>query len=242
MAGQGRSVEQWNALAPSTRRRWIAAFGSPDAALEAYRNGASLTPAQRGHAFTPERPINALLQPWKFPRYVATHTEQLNTLAKNRGVAQHGTGPRGETVTSYAKAGGDFTWVIPDGSLNTGDWRFSTVFRTVEEAQLFARRSWAPAGVVMIVDKGPEHLWRYEVWFGYPEGRKAKHFKGGRMLPPETQRARNVKKISTVYKGKEGNVNTQARTENYEKQNKGRALTPAQKKRISKKDNQRKKP
>jgi len=202
VAGQGRSVESWNALAPSTRRRWIHAFGSEDAALEAYRNGASLTPAQRGHEFTPERPVNALFQPWKYPRYVATHTAQLNEIARRRGVAQHGQGPRGETVTSYAKAGGDYTWVIPDGVLNEGDWRFSTVFRTEQEAKLFARRSWAPAGVVLIVDKGPEHLWRYEVWFGYPEGRRARHFRGGRMLPREKQKARNRAKRRSVYRGK----------------------------------------
>lgn len=179
MAGQGRSVEQWNGLAPSTRRRWIAVFGSEDAALEAYRNGASLTPAQRGHAHTPERPVNALLQPWKFPRYVATHTEQLNRLARNRGLQEHGTGPRGESkqTSSYDKAGGDFTWVVPAGTIGPPDWRFSQVFRTEKEAQLYARRSWAPAGVVIIVDKGPEHVWRYEVWFGYPEGKKKKRKK-----------------------------------------------------------------
>lgn len=202
MAGQGRSVEQWNALAPSTRRRWIAAFPGEDAALEAYRQGASLTPEQRGHAFTPERPINALLQPWKYPRYVATHTEQLNRLAQQRGIAQHGTGPRGETVTSYKKAGGDYTWVIPDGTIDTGNWRFSTVFRTEQEAQLFARRSWAPAGVVMIIDKGAQYLWRFEVWFGYPEGRRARHFRGGRMLPKDKQKAQNKARIARVYKGK----------------------------------------
>ena len=48
MAGQGRSVESWNALAPSTRRRWIHAFGSEDAALEAYRNGAISDPGSEG--------------------------------------------------------------------------------------------------------------------------------------------------------------------------------------------------
>ena len=177
MAGQGRSVEQWNGLARSTQRRWIAAYGgSEDAALEAYRNGASLTSAQRGHAHTPERPINALLQPWKFPRYVATHTEQLNTLARNRGLKEHGQGPRGESKSTktYKGSGGDFTWVVPEGTVGPPDWHFSAVFRTEPEAQLYARRSWAPAGVVIIVDKGPDHLWRYEVWFGYPEGKKKK--------------------------------------------------------------------
>ena len=194
MAGQGRTVESWNALAPSTRRRWIAAFGSHDAALEAYRNGASLTPAQRGHAFTPERPVNALLQPWKFPRYVATHTQQLNTLARDRGLAQHGIGPRGDTVTSYSESGGDYTWVVPDGTLDLGDWRFSQVFRSEQEAQLFARKSWAPAGVVLIVDKGPEFLWRWEVWFGYPESRRQRNPGGGRTPNKDALRKRNAAK------------------------------------------------
>ena len=197
MPGQGRSVEQWNALAPSTRRRWIHVFGSPDAALEAYRNGASLTPEQRGHAYTPERPIDALLQPWKFPRYVATHTDQLNELARRRGLESHGTGPRGHDVTDYGAAGGDFTWVIPSGVLNEGDWRFSQVFRTVEEAQLYARKSWAPAGVVIIVDRGPGLLWRFEVWFGYPESRRLKRkLRGGRMKPRDLIRAQNKRRRS----------------------------------------------
>ncbi len=189
MAGQGRSVESWNALAPSTRRRWIAAYGGPDQALEAYRNGASLTSKQRGHAYTPERPVNALFQPWKYPKYVATHTSQLNQLARQRGLAEHGTGPRGEIpeTRSYRESGGDFTYVVPRGTLSgigAPDWRFSSVFRTPEEAQLYARRSWAPAGVVQIEDNRwtmgqdqpprTEDTYRYEVWFGYPEPLKKK--------------------------------------------------------------------
>ena len=192
MAGAGRSVESWNALAPSTRRRWIAAFGGEDQALEAYRNGASLTKTQRGHAYTPERPVNALFQPWKYPRYVATHTSQLNQIARQRGLAEHGTGPRGETpeTTSYRKSGGDFTFVVPRGTLTPPDWRFSQVFRTGPEAQLYARRSWAPAGVVQIEDnqweKGEDQppatddTWRYEVWFGYPERSRTKKKKRNR--------------------------------------------------------------
>ena len=192
MAGLGRSVESWNALAPSTRRRWIAAFGSPDAALEAYRNGASLTKTQRGHANTPERPINALLRPWQYPKYVATHTSQLNQMARARGLAEHGTGPRGETpqTTSYRKSGGDFTWVVPRGTLTPPDWRFSQVFRTHQEAQLYARRSWAPAGVVQIMDNrwtpgqdqppATSDVFRYEVWFGYPESGRPKKKKRAR--------------------------------------------------------------
>ena len=189
MAGRGRSVESWNALAPSTRRRWIAAYGGPDAALEAYRNGASLTSAQRGHAYTPERPINALFQPWKYPKYVATHTSQLNQIARARGLAEHGTGPRGETpeTTGYRKSGGDFTFVVPRGTLQPPDWRHSQTFRSNPEAQLFARRSWAPAGVVQIEDNhwtmgedqppATDDSWRYEVWFGYPEPLKNKRKK-----------------------------------------------------------------
>lgn len=173
MAGQGRgrSLESWNALTQGNRRRWIRAFGSEDAALEAYRNGLSLNAAQRGHATTPERPIAALLRPWQYPKYVGTHTGQLNQIARDRGLKEHGKGPRGETpqTTSYTESGGDFTWVVPAGTLGPPDWHFSQVFRTVEEAQLYARRSWAPAGVVIIQDLGPEHNWRYEVWFGYPE-------------------------------------------------------------------------
>lgn len=192
MAGQsrGRSLESWNALTAGNRRRWIRAYGgNQDAALEAYRNGASLTSSQRGHAYTPERPINALLQPWKYPRYVATHTTQLNTIARNRGLAEHGTGPRGESpaTASYTEAGGDFTFVVPLGTLSgigPPDWRFSQVFRTEPEAQLYARRSWAPAGVVQIEDNRwnasesqpppTTDLWRWEVWFGYPEPTKKK--------------------------------------------------------------------
>lgn len=199
MAGQSRSVESWNALSASQRRRWIAAYGGEDPALEAYRNGLSMTPAQRGHAFTPERPINALLQPWKYPRYVATHTDRLNQLAKNRGLAEHGKGPRGETVTKYM---GDYTWVLPEGTLSRGDWRFSTVFRTEHEAQLFAQRSWAPAGVVMIVDRGPQNLWRYEVWFGYPESRGQRSPGGGRMKSRSQTRRNNTKTRARIYRDK----------------------------------------
>jgi hypothetical protein len=203
VAGQGRtsrSVESWNAKTQGYRRRWIRAYGSEDAALEAYRNGATLTQAQRGHTFTPERPIDALLQPWKYPRYVATHTTKLNELARERGKAQHGAGPVGSGVTSYEDSGGDFTWVVPDGTLNLTDWRFSKVFRTEQEAQLFARRSWAPAGVVLIVDRGPEHTWRWEVWFGYPESRgRAYRGKGGKMQPPAKVEQENITRLREGY-------------------------------------------
>ena len=136
MAGQGRSVESWNALAPSTRRRWIHAYGSEDAGLEAYRNGASLTKAQRGHANTPERPINALFRPWEYPKYVARHTPQLNEIARQRGLREHGKGEVGRDVTNLDKAGGEYTWTVPAGILDgRPDWHASTSFRTEREAQ-----------------------------------------------------------------------------------------------------------
>ena len=88
--------------------------------------------------------------------------------------------------------------------MDHGDWRFSTVFRTEREAQLFARRSWAPAGVVLIVDRGPEHLWRYEVWFGYPEGRgRSKKFRTGGNRKSQAQvRGQNYRRIEQTYKQK----------------------------------------
>ena len=194
MAGQrrGRTLEQWNALTPGNRRRWIRAFGGYDQALEAYRSGLSLTPAQRGHAATPERPIRALLQPWRYPGYVGTHTEQLNRLARERGLREHGKGPRGEIpeTRSYTESGGDFTWVWPNGTVGLPDWRFSAVFRTEPEAQLYARRSWAPAGVVAIIDNewtsgypqppASSDRFRYEVWFGGSPGPGGKGRKKGR--------------------------------------------------------------
>ncbi len=242
MAGQrrtGRTVEQWNALTPGNRRRWIRAFGSEDAGLEAYRNGLSLTASQRGHATTPERPIQALLQPAKFPKYVGTHTAKLNELARSKGLKEHGIGPRGEKpeTQDYYQSGGDFTWVVPRGTVsNIGppDWHFSQVFRTVEEAQLYARRSWAPAGVVLIEDNRwisgepyPEptgDVYRYEVWFGYP-----------------VEKRRKSKKSPNRSNGKKETVETTQRQLNYAKQNKGRPLTPAQKKRIRKNENKGKK-
>lgn len=207
MAGQGRarSLESWKALTPGNRRRWIRAFGNDADALAAYRAGQSLTSSQRGHAFTPERPSRALSKPWLYPKYVATHTSQLNETARSRGIAQHGAGPRGESVTSYEDSGGDYTWVVPDGTLNLYDWRFSTVFRSEEEAQLFARRSWAPAGVVIIVDRGEGHSYRWEVWFGYPESRgKPTRTRGGKTRPPDELRSENIARLRAGYEGRKG--------------------------------------
>ena len=149
MPGQrrGRSLESWNALTQGNRRRWIRAYGgNEDAALEAYRSGLSLTTAQRGHGATPERPIRALLQPWKYPGYVGTHTESLNELARQRGLREHGKGPRGETpdTTSYEKAGGDFTWVWPEGTIGPPDWRFSAVCNRRNCWGFFLRRRHGP--------------------------------------------------------------------------------------------------
>ncbi len=201
MAGQGRrgrTLEQWEALTPGNKRRWIRAFGSEDAAIEAYRNGLSLTPEQRGHARTPERPINALLRPWQYPEYVARHTDSLNALARSKGLAEHGNGPRGEgeLTQSYTKSGGDFTWVVEPGMIPDSEARFSQVFRTHDEAQLYARRSWAPAGVVWIVDRGPQYVWRYEVWFYYPTRSKSP----GKTNRPGTK-AQNRKQMRKKYHG-----------------------------------------
>ena len=172
MAVGNRSVEGWNALAPSTRRRWIAAYGgSEDAALEAYRNGASLTREQRGHARTPERPIRALLNPTAYPRYVARHLDELNRLARERGEKPKGEGPRGPAARDYYDPeAGDYTWVVRPTRIGQGEdcWHASAKFRTMPEAQLWARQSGAPAGVVVVVDWGPEVLYRWEVWFVYP--------------------------------------------------------------------------
>jgi hypothetical protein len=195
VAGQsrkGRSVESWNALTKGNRQRWIRAFGSEDAALEAYRNGKSLTSSQRGHSTTPERPIRALLKPWQYPKYVGTHTTQLNEVARSRGLKEHGTGPRGEgpETMSYEKAGGDFTWVAPKGSVSPPGWHFSHVFTTEIQAQLWSRQSGAAAGYVIIVDnlwvegeaqpEPTEGITRWEVWFaseGTNRNRKKKNRK-----------------------------------------------------------------
>ena len=203
MAGQrrtGRTVEQWNALTPGNRRRWIRAFGSEDAGLEAYRNGLSLTASQRGHATTPERPIQALLQPAKFPKYIHLHTPELNELARSRGLAEHGKGPRGETpeTQDYRMAGGDFTWVVPQGTVSRPLWNNPASFGSEEQAQLYARRSWAPAGVVIIVDNewipgenpppkpSPDTTFplRYEVWFA----------RDSDLLPPDQKRRKKKRK------------------------------------------------
>lgn len=190
MAGQGRSVEQWNALARSTQRRWLAIYDhDAQAAIAAYTSGAKMTSAQRGHgnnaARTPERPERALKNPLLYPNYVARHGDKLNEIARRKGLEQHGTGPTGESkaTQNYAKAGGDFTWVVPaSDSLeyleNDPAWHLGTVTRATQSAsdirkgwppsagaQLLARRSRAAAGDVIIVDMGEGVNYRYQLWF-----------------------------------------------------------------------------
>jgi hypothetical protein len=199
VAGQGRrgrSLESWNALTQGNRNRWIRAFGgNQDAALEAYRQGESLNAAQRGHATTPERPSQALTRPYLFPRYVANNTERLNELARQRGLAQHGQGPRGDTrETDDYDLVGPFTWVEPQGTLdNLPGWRRNvTVYDrdyrqyaqregitphegSLRAAQLWARKSGAPAGVVVIQEE--EEGWG--VWFVKDSGDPRKSNKKG---------------------------------------------------------------
>jgi hypothetical protein len=58
-----RTVAAWNALAPKTRGRWNKSAGGSYAdrrngpGRAHYLSGASMTPAQRGHAITPRVPI-----------------------------------------------------------------------------------------------------------------------------------------------------------------------------------------
>lgn len=198
---EARSAARWEALSPGNRRRWRAAFGGEQQARTAYIAGASLTKSQRGHRYTPSSPAAALRAPWLYPRYVGRHTDELNELARREDQPQHGLGPRGGAVTGREPGARPrdepYTWVIPDGRLDLGDWRFSRVFRTLPEAQLEARQSWAPAGVVMIVDRGPEYVWRYEVWYGYPESRgmPTRRLRGGRMGPPATVERENIEAL-----------------------------------------------
>ena len=163
-----RSVERWDSLSANSRRRWRTAFGSERKARNAYVRGEHLTAAQRGHGGTPSSPLQALLHPERYPEYVGRHTDELNELARQRGMGKRGTGPRGPQVTK----GKPFTYVVSAQEFATrrrpGDWHLYRSFRTRGEAQLWARQSRAPAGVVLIVDNGPD--WkdkrtRYGVWF-----------------------------------------------------------------------------
>lgn len=156
----------WDALAASTRRRWRTAYGAD--AQAAYERGAHLTAAQRGHGGTPSSPLQALLHPERYPEYVGRNTDRLNELARQRGMGKRGTGPRGPEVTR----GRPFTYVVSSDEFATrrrpSDWHLYRSFRTRGEAQLWARQSRAPAGVVLIVDNGPswpDKRTRYGVWF-----------------------------------------------------------------------------
>ena len=55
-SSHGRSIESWNALSASQRRRWEKAGGSPDRGLESYRNGLSLKEA--GEPWTGRKPVS----------------------------------------------------------------------------------------------------------------------------------------------------------------------------------------
>lgn len=212
MAGQsrkGRTVESWNARTRGYQRRWIKAYGGEDAALEAYRNGKSLTSSQRGHATTPERPIRALNKPWQYPKYVGTHTTSLNEIARSRGLKEHGTGPRGESkeTQSYTKSGGDFTWVAPQGSVSPPGWHFSHVFTTEPQAQLWSRQSGAAAGYVIIVDNlweagtpqpaPTEGIYRWETWFAATTSKGTKRNKKNLV---NTHQAYERKPMTTIEK------------------------------------------
>lgn len=191
----GRSAARWESLSLGNKRRWRAAFGGEDGAREAYIAGEKLSKKQRGHAYTPSSPAEALRRPWEYPRYVGRHTDELNELARQQHERQHGRGPRGPDVTGRERGTrGDYTWVVRDGRLNLADWEFSRVVRTRDEAQLLARQSGAPPGVVMIVDRGARWMWRYEIWFGYPEGRTLRQTRH-RMAAPAVTAEQNRAKL-----------------------------------------------
>ncbi len=185
-----RSESQWEGLSAGNRRRWRAAFGGEAPAREAYLGGAHLTRAQRGHRFTPSSPRQALEEPWHFPRYVGRHQAELQQLAREEGRRPYGRGTRGREVTGNERgARQPYTWTVGDPllgeQLNTEDARYAAGFTSKEAAQLFARQSGAPAGVVYVVALGQwiqpgepgneagttrkRRKWRWEVWFSYPE-------------------------------------------------------------------------
>ena len=171
-----RTLKAWNALSRSQQNRWKQAYGAQ--AVAQYRAGAPLS--LRGHTSTPARPSQALNKPFLFPRYVAEHEEELNEIARARGRATHGGGITGARAVDYEAAGGDYTWVEPEGTLDgIPGWResYRFYFRLYEAygvrmgitdregalraAQLYARESGAPAGVVLIQEEEDG----YGVWF-----------------------------------------------------------------------------
>ncbi len=172
MPGRERTAAQYLALSPGNRRRWRAAFGGEEAALAAYVSGAKLTAAQRGHASTPTTPAQALAHPGRYPKYIAHHMDELNELARQRGERQYSKGKSGRRVKRSSR---DWTWTLTPaefdadvGSGAGGEWAHRVSFRWKSQAQLWARQTRAPAGVVIVVDTGVKGAERYQVWFHYP--------------------------------------------------------------------------
>jgi hypothetical protein len=178
-----RTLKEWNALSRSQQNRWKQAYGAQ--AVAQYRAGAPLS--LRGHTSTPDRPSQALNKPFLFPRYAGQHQEQLNEIARRRGKPTVGGGTVGDSATDYTLAGGDYTYVVPEGTLDGRlGWReaFRFYFRhytlygermgitdregALRAAQLYARTSGAPPGVVIIQEEKDG----YGVWFGYDPGQE----------------------------------------------------------------------
>jgi hypothetical protein len=172
---------RWDDLAAGTRRRWTAAYGGEGAPAEraaraerAYEAGASLTTAQRGHAYTPSRPEDALRHPENWPRYLARpeNRDLVNELARLQGESRVGIGPRGVKADEAGQKGGHYTYVVRGDDFRAtsypGDWSGSTRFRTLREAQREARRTGAPPGIVIIVrEPRPKGLPKGRDWYGY---------------------------------------------------------------------------
>ena len=194
-----RSAAGWDDLAPGTKRRWNAAgriHGTTGRAY--YLSGERLTAAERGHRYTPNDPSQALSHPERYPRYIARHQAELNELARERGLREYGTGERGREVTSLTGAGGTYVPTVPIGDLPLGDWRAWRTFASPEQAQLYARRSGAPYGVVLVVDMGPDfeaHGTRWSVWFGYPEARSRSYRGRARMRERAGTERENLDRI-----------------------------------------------
>jgi hypothetical protein len=261
-----RTLKSWNALSRSQQNRWKQQYGSQTDAIAAYRAGSPL--GLRGHANTPDRPPQALARPYLFPRYVATHESQLNELARRKGQQEHGTGPIGESQdTKDYELDGDYTWEESPGTLDgIAGWRMNiffadSVYRTIggheaarKAAQLYARRSGAPAGVVVIQEESDG----FGVWFVKNSGNVlAGNRKGMKKRRPIKEPVKEFLEPFSVPERIEANNSAadrvvavqrrriqrtpNKRASNYKKQNKGRSLTPAQQKRIRKKSNKKKK-
>ena len=175
-----RTAAGFDLLSPGNRRRWRAAFGGEEAARSAYVSGSHLTAAQRGHASTPATPAQALAHPGRYPKYIAHHMDELNELARKRGERQYSRGKSGRRVKRSSR---DWTWTLTPEEFGQdvasgagGEWSLRVSFRWKGQAQLWARQTRAPAGVVIVVDTGVKGAERYQVWFHYPslnrEGRR----------------------------------------------------------------------